>query len=127
MDSSTRSGEEEVLVVEDDDDIRDGVTHLLESEGYRVAQAPHGQAAMDLLARGLRPGVVLLDMMMPVMNGWEFLIRLRQCPALCDIPVVVVSASRPRVSAAAILDKPFEANHLLALVRRFCGASICAR
>jgi CheY-like chemotaxis protein len=115
-----------VLHVEDDPDIRDVVCELLEAEGYEVVQAPHGQRALELLQAGLRPCVVLLDLMMPVMDGATFLARLRAIPSLAALPVVIVSASRPVPGAVAVLGKPFELDALLGTVRRFRAAAAAA-
>src|SRR5262245_26845005 len=81
-----------VLVVEDSIDTRDSLAFLLRSVGgYQVSTAANGQEALDRLRAGPRPGLILLDLLMPTMDGWEFCHRLRQDPALASIPVVVVS------------------------------------
>src|SRR4051812_14627619 len=84
-----------ILVVEDDDDIRETIREVLSDEGYHVHTAPNGRAGLDWLHdqdHHPRPNLILLDLMMPVMNGFEFLQALRQDAALKGIPVVVVSA-----------------------------------
>ena len=117
-----------ILVVEDDPDIRDAMTAILESEGYEVVGAAEGHEALDRLRGHLegpaRPRVILLDLMMPVMDGWEFRRRQRANPAVADVPVVVLSAldqSRAvDLAATEILKKPLDFDRLLALVRRYC-------
>ena len=84
-----------VLLVEDDRDIREAVASLLEAEGYTVLTAAHGKEALAILERG-QPCVVLLDLMMPVMSGWDFMDVVRKNKRLEDIPVVVVSAYSER-------------------------------
>ncbi|HEY4395500.1 MAG TPA: response regulator [Polyangia bacterium] len=115
---------ERILVVEDDDDIREVVEEVLSSEGYRVDVAKDGLDALGKLDGASRPPLILLDMMMPRMDGEAFLRALRDLPALADAAVVVISgnaAVREKASAlhaAACLVKPFELDELLGLVRR---------
>ena len=106
-----------VLVIDDDADIREALRCLLEAEGHRVTEAADGRMALGSLARG-RVDVIVLDLMMPVMNGWEFREAQRGDPALADIPVIVISAAAQRrpVEAAAFLAKPFDASRLIELV-----------
>jgi CheY-like chemotaxis protein len=113
-----------ILLVEDDFAIRETIAELLAEEGYRVTSAANGAEALAMLDESDAPGLILLDLMMPVMNGWEFRRALRDDPRLARIPVVVISASRgaePRASvdADAFLAKPFDATHLLDTVSRF--------
>jgi CheY-like chemotaxis protein len=108
-----------VLVVEDDPDILDVICDLLEVEGYRVARARHGVEALERMREG-RPAVILLDLMMPVMDGFAFAGRLREAGD-GDIPLVVISADgNPRqaalVGAQGFLAKPFDARALLTQV-----------
>ncbi len=100
-----------VLLVEDDEFIRQEIGEALEDEGYVVAMANHGKEALALLAQGLVPEVVLLDLMMPVMNGWEFLKAFKGDPAYSKIPVIILSAFADRATivggeAISILRKP---------------------
>ena len=81
-----------ILVVEDDRDIRESLQDLLEVEGYAVTTAENGRDALEQLQRMDAPSVILLDLMMPVMSGDEFLRELRKDGALASIPVLVVSA-----------------------------------
>lgn len=115
-----------VLVVEDDADIRDAVVEILEQEGYAAAGVTDGAQALAKLHAGYRPCLILLDLMMPVMDGWTFCAEREKDPALASIPVAVLSAvSRqdPRnasVHAVEHLAKPLKIDKLLALVQRFC-------
>ena len=109
-----------VLVVDDDPDILDAVCDILESEHYRVARARHGQEAPDRVAEE-QPAIVLLDLMMPVMDGVAFAQVLRARYAGHEIPIVVISADgNPQraasVGARGFLAKPFDIDALLAEV-----------
>jgi CheY-like chemotaxis protein len=107
-----------VLVVDDESDIREAVSEVLADEGYLVHGAGDGAEALRK-ARALHPHLVLLDLMMPGMNGWEFRAAQRGDPELRDIPVVVLSALG-RVSgmeAADFIQKPFDLERLLSSVR----------
>lgn len=102
-----------VLVVDDDEDVRDSVATILRDEGYHVETAANGKEALEKLERIPPPGAVLLDLMMPVMNGWSTLEALRKRgPAP---PVVVVSAAvrPPPPGIAAYLRKPIDVDVLL--------------
>ena len=110
-----------VLLVDDNEEIRSGVAEILEDEGYTVAMAVNGKEALDLLRRGPPPRLILLDLMMPVMDGWQFLAARRADAALSRIPVVILSAfAHPadRVAGVtAILSKPVDPGQLIKLVR----------
>ena len=81
-----------VLIVDDDDGIRESLADVLGDLGYDVVTAPHGKAAIDLLRTGTKPGVILLDLMMPVMDGWAFREAQQKDASIKDIPVVVITA-----------------------------------
>ncbi len=101
-----------VLVVEDDEDIRETVAELLRAEGYSVATAGNGAEAIAYLRTNRKPCLMILDLMMPVMDGWAVLATLRDDPELAPaLPVVVMSA-------AATLAKPVAVDVLLDTVRR---------
>jgi DNA-binding response OmpR family regulator len=118
-----------ILIVDDDPSIRDVVSDILEMSDYRVKTACNGAEALNDI-RDDRPAAVLLDLMMPVMNGWEFLHTYRcQCP-VAQVPVVIMSAGRDasvmagELGAQAFLSKPFEMDAILAVVGRVAtGAS----
>lgn len=113
-----------VLVVEDDHDVRVSVRNTLEDEGYRVLSVTDGRRALELLDRaGVQPpDLILLDLMLPVMDGWEFAARLRAIPRLRGIPVAVMSAfeREPPADVVEYLKKPVRAEALLALVAQYC-------
>jgi len=114
-----------VLVVDDDPDIREMLGMLLEFEGYVVRLAEHGQAALDDLHANPRPCCIVLDLQMPIMDGWAFRAAQRRDAALADIPVIVVTASYDvaavaALHAAAYLKKPFTLEQLLPLLRQMC-------
>ena len=114
-----------VLVVEDDDDIREVLQYVLAAEGFDVDVAKDGLDALGKLEASAQVPVILLDMMMPIMDGETFLRALRKRRALAGAPVVVISgnaAAREKaldLHAVACLDKPFKLDELLNLVRRF--------
>jgi CheY-like chemotaxis protein len=115
----------QVLLVEDDIDVREAVADTLEEAGYHVHPARNGQEALALLRGGsLRPCLILLDLMMPVMDGWQFREEQLRDPALAGIPVVALSAHGgiDAIDAAAHLRKPVELHTLIDTVARFCGA-----
>jgi CheY-like chemotaxis protein len=126
---STPSDHCPVLIVEDDADLRDMMAQLLSLEGYRAEAVPNGREALHYLERGDRPDVILLDLMMPVMDGWEFRRRQVQDPAIANVPVVVLSALDPARAAdlggTAFLKKPLDFDRLLELVHRFCVRMDC--
>jgi CheY-like chemotaxis protein len=114
-----------VLIVDDDFALRDALCAALEGEGFAVAAASNGQEALEYLRNGARPRLVLLDLMMPIMNGWEFRAEQRQDPELADIPVIVLSAfarsgDEELRGIEQFLRKPFQLADLLAAVRAYC-------
>src|SRR4051812_32961395 len=88
-----------VMVVDDDAGIRDAMQRLFEDEGHLVVTAPDGRQAIEILANGFRPSVIFLDLLMPVMDGWQFRDAQRRLEHVCDVPVVVMSASDQPPSA----------------------------
>jgi CheY-like chemotaxis protein len=119
-------GQPTVFIIEDDLDTRDMLAKFLELEGYHVELAANGRQALDLLASGAEASVIVLDLMMPVMDGWEFRRRQIEDARLRNIPTIVVSAAgRERlaqISADAYLSKPVDMDELLERVSRFCSA-----
>ena len=114
-----------ILVVEDNDDVREMMSVTLELEGHDVVTAANGRQALDKLHHGAEPCMILLDLMMPVMNGWQFQEEVAKDPKLADIPVVVVSAMPGercrRLPAAAFIPKPIDVDKLLDVVCEFCN------
>ena len=108
-----------VLVIDDDAEIRQALAELLEDEQYTVALAANGAEALAKVARGLRPEVILLDVMMPVMDGWHFLsARLREAD-LVEVPIIIISAGREaereahKVGVFEVAKKPLHVDDLI--------------
>lgn len=118
-----------VLVIEDDRDIREIVMETLADEGYGTMAAANGREALDQLrSGGPLPGVILLDIMMPIMDGRTFRAKQLEDPELAKIPVVVMTADADVATIAAELQaslhlkKPVSLEQLFAVARKFCGA-----
>jgi len=110
-----------VLVVDDDPDLLDVTSFVIETEGMAVETARDGEEALALLHAGRLPALVLLDLMMPVMNGWEFLAAIANDPSLEGLPVVVLTAGdHTQVPGALeVLSKPMDLTALLRVVERY--------
>jgi len=112
-----------ILVVEDDAAIRKALAALLEAEGYHVQCAGDGREALARLRQPPHPRVILLDLSMPVMDGWQFRSVQRQSPSLADIPVILLSAEDDLPETAAFLGvadysrKPIDFGGLLQAIR----------
>ncbi|HMF39994.1 MAG TPA: response regulator [Polyangia bacterium] len=123
-----------VLVIDDDRNVAEALMEVLESEGYEVQTADNGRSALNQLRGGLRPCAILLDLMMPVMDGWDFRHEQMRDADLKEIPVVVISAAgfsadtvRAQFGGVEYLTKPFELTSFVTTVRRFCnGAHVAA-
>ena len=114
-----------VLIVEDDRDTREMLGRFLELEGFQVQTAANGELALKLLYGEQTPSVIILDLMMPVMNGWQFRVAQQSDPNLSEIPVVVVTAAGvrddiPAISADGWLSKPVDFDRLLATIGPLC-------
>lgn len=113
-----------VMVVEDDHDIRVSMRALLEDEGYKVLTVTNGLAALSVLERCAElPSLILLDLMLPVMDGWHFADRMRLNPRLANIPIVIVSAYEdppPPEGVLEFLKKPLNTDALLRVVTAHC-------
>src|SRR5204863_7253623 len=113
-----------VFIVEDDLDTREMLARFLELEGFAVESAENGKMALERLGSGTRACVILLDLMMPIMDGWQFRQAQVQNQALAKIPVIVVSAAGRerigRIDADAYLSKPVDLEELLGCVTQFC-------
>jgi CheY-like chemotaxis protein len=116
--------ERRILIVEDDLDVRDALTQVLEFEGYAVVGATNGQEAIDRLREGNLPSLILLDLMMPVMDGPQFRAAQMSDPSIADIPVIVISADgkveqkAASLGVAAYMKKPLDVDSLLDLIAR---------
>lgn len=113
-----------ILLIEDDDLLREGLRQVLEEDGCRVSAAADGAAAMVLLREGDEsPCLILLDLMMPGMNGWDFLRLQGRHPTLSRIPIVVASAypfAEKEVLPGIVLRKPFSPARLKQLISDHC-------
>ncbi len=125
--STTGSVRRPVLVVDDDATIREIVEMVLEAEGYPVSTASEGAEALRQLGSGPRPGMILLDLRMPGMDGRAFREAQRARPELAQIPVVILSGDSDAARVATQLGvqcvlKPIDLDGLLSIVARHCGA-----
>jgi CheY-like chemotaxis protein len=119
-----------ILIVDDDNDVRSALSELLEEEGFSVEGAPNGREALARLRGGaIHPAVILLDLMMPGMDGWDFRSEQMRDPKLAAVPVVIVSASgfsaesiQTQFRAAAYVEKPIERSALLDVIRGLVGS-----
>jgi CheY-like chemotaxis protein len=115
-----------ILVVDDDADVLETMQMLLEGSGCEVLSATDGRKALELLRSGARPSVILLDLMMPVMNGWDFIAEANRERLLDEIPIVVLSGGRFRekdvvgLGVAGCLSKPVGLDRLMSTVRKYC-------
>lgn len=115
-----------VLIVDDDPEIRDALADTLEGRGYNVAVAGDGAEALDWLRKSAAPCLIVLDLMMPTMDGYEFISQQKLDPALADIPVVIITAGRhPNPSrvleVAEVLHKPLARDRFMNIVQQHCG------
>jgi len=121
-----KSGSGVILLVDDSEDGREVVRDLLEESGYQVVEAPDGREALTQLRSGLRPSLVLLDLTLPDMDGWELLAAIRSDSELARLPVVIVSGDEPRRGEGrrpsgafdAYLRKPNDPINLLETIKR---------
>jgi CheY-like chemotaxis protein len=124
MTATADNPREYILVVEDDKDLRDSLCEALELEGYVAVSAENGQAALRHLATGPQPCMILLDLMMPVMDGWTFRQELLKDAACAEIPVIVMTAATQGRAAAvasqAILYKPLHMGRVIDVVQEHC-------
>jgi CheY-like chemotaxis protein len=118
-------GGSHVLVVDNHVVIREALAAILEDEGYAVEVAANGAEALAMLRAGSRPKLVLTDLMMPVLDGWQFAKTVAADPALAGVPICVMTASGrmapPPAQAMEVLYKPLDMDCLLATVERYCG------
>lgn len=118
-------GDFTILLVEDDFDVREALAETLRDEGYRVECAVDGEQAPDYLRAGGKPGLILLDLMMPRMSGTEFRMVQKVDPQLCGVPVVLLSADGRMEEKARALEtdgairKPLNLDELFEVIQRF--------
>jgi CheY-like chemotaxis protein len=118
-----------ILLIDDDPDIRVSLAELLRLEGYPVVTAGNGEEGLEKLKSNSLPCVILLDLMMPIMDGWEFRAKQLSEPDLAQLPVVIISATTEirrhaaELRAAGFVSKPFVLDRLLSVVQRYCQAS----
>jgi two-component system cell cycle sensor histidine kinase/response regulator CckA len=121
-DFEKRASGRSLLVVEDDADIREALDGLLSMEGFRVAGCSNGREALDWLRASPKPDIILLDLMMPIMDGWQFRVAQKDDPELATIPVLALSADSTAKAAAidaeAYLKKPVDYDTLIATIDR---------
>ncbi len=118
-----------VLIVEDDVDLRELFELAITDAGYRVMAVENGETALTLLAESALPQFILLDLMMPEMNGLEFIARRGEIEGLVNIPIVLLSAAKPSgldptPLGVQVVRKPIELLELLKLVHTHCGSGI---
>lgn len=116
-----------VAIIEDDIGIRDSIAEVLQDEGYRVVAADHGRDALDRLEREPAvPCVILLDLMMPVMDGWAFREAQKRHPVLAPVPVIIMTADSKAkdkadaLGAQAHMGKPLDLEQLLHAIQQYC-------
>lgn len=127
--ASAPANDRSLLIVEDEPDLRETLADILRWQGFEPTTAATGVEALEILHRGKAPRVILLDLMMPVMSGWEFRERQLGDPALASIPVVLVSGVSDLAEAArttradAYLKKPLDVTVLVRVLGRYCCQS----
>lgn len=115
-----------ILLVDDNRDVLDSLAQLLEAQGYTTDVAENGQEALEKLHEGRPPCLVVTDLRMPVMSGWELRDEMKKDQELADLPVVVVSANpmtqidEKRLDAVACLQKPLDFMQLLRVLNKYC-------
>lgn len=114
-----------ILIVDDDDDNREALMGALARHGYQISHAEHGAAALSLLEGGLDPDLILTDLQMPVMSGWELCEALKKRPAWRSIPVVVLCGMTPEQRGAlqveSAFEKPTDLDTVLHRIAELCG------
>src|SRR5262249_19965782 len=122
MEVNGAPGERRLLLVEDDAELRSSLSDLLTGDGYEVLGASNGSEALDLLKQAPLPDLILLDLMMPVKDGWQFRIEQKRDPSIASIPVLAISADdTPKavaIDAEVYIKKPFQYATLLDAIRR---------
>jgi CheY-like chemotaxis protein len=122
MQGSKKKEDPRILVVEDDDDAREAMVALLQMKGYRAVPAGNGKEALDYLHQAPVPDLIILDLWMPVMDGWQFRAEQIKDPRLKEVPVIVVTAlsDRDDLDANEVIIKPVDVDRLLTTVGHYC-------
>ena len=122
----TASEAHTVLVVEDEEDLREMMREALELKGYRVVTAEEGQDALNKIDGIEKLCLVLLDLLMPGMNGWDFFAKMRERPELAQVPVIVHSSASNRAPAGVtrVLQKPILFDRLISVVGEYCDLAV---
>ncbi len=118
------SAKKPILVIEDDHDTRVSIRGVLESEGYHIYTATNGMDAFNLLDKIPTPGLIFLDLVMPIMNGWEFFSALKKDPSRAHIPVAVVTVIPEKalgLDAMSVLEKPLDLEALAQVAHQACN------
>ncbi len=122
----TASKSHTVLIVEDEEDLREMMREALELKGYRVVTAEEGQDALNKIEGIEQLCLVLLDLLMPGMNGWDFFAKMRERPELARVPVIVHSSASNRapVGVTRVLPKPILFDRLISVVSEYCDLAV---
>jgi CheY-like chemotaxis protein len=114
-----------ILIIDDDEGIREILQLILEDEGYKTFTSNDGAQALELLRKIPEPSLILLDLMMPIMDGREFMLELRQDPDLghLNTPIILITAfSNVKITGVTgVTQKPLEMNEVLAIARKYCS------
>lgn len=117
-----------ILIIEDEKAIQEVLKDAIELEGYNVSTADNGQEGLNILPRMPTPCLILLDLMMPVMNGWQFAEAISKDMVLATIPIVIVTAYGDRaglIPSKGVLKKPVDLDTLLNVVKKWCNGGSC--
>ena len=113
-----------IMIIDDEHDTRVALRQILEAEGYYVFSATNGRDALEILKWVKPPGLILLDLMMPLMSGWDFIKEKRKTPNLADIPTVIITAgagvAEATLPAEGLIRKPIELSELIKTARKYC-------
>ena len=115
-----------VLIVEDEEDLREMMREALERKGYSVVTAQEGQDALNKIEGIDQLCLVLLDLLMPGMNGWDFFTKMRERPELAKVPVIVHSSASNRApeGVTRVLQKPILFDRLISVVSEYCDTPV---
>ncbi len=115
-----------ILIVEDDKEIRETIRYALEIDGYSVITKSNGKEALDFLVDAPLPGLILLDLTMPVMSGAEFVEKINEHERIRHVPIVILTAARNKPRPANVADflaKPIDLDMLMGIAEKYCRKS----